>query len=56
MFHKYRSSGAGSLKRDSNTGASREFFRTPISKNICEWLLTNLFYKNEPPVSIGKKR
>ena len=33
-----------------------EFLRTPILKNICEWLLTNLFYKNKPPVSKGKKR
>ena len=26
-----------------------KFFRTPILKNFCEWLLTNLFYKSKPP-------
>ena len=48
--------GVGLLKRDSDTGVSCEFLRTPILKNICEWLLTNLFYENKPPVSRGKKR
>ena len=43
------------IKGDFDIGVSCEFLRTLILKNICKWLLTNLFYENKPPVSKGKK-
>ena len=30
-----------------------KFLRTPILKNFCEWVLTNLFYENKPPAPKG---
>ena len=45
--------GEAYLKETPTHLFSCEFLRTPILNNICEWLLTNLLYKNKPPISKG---
>ena len=33
-----------------------KILRTPILKNFCKWLLTNLFYENKPSAPKGQEK